>query len=220
MPKLNERAVTKYKGLPHLIEAERYMQSDCVVVIGGKEPFTGKLQILVRNRCTNRIPFVGRLSDDDQRCYLYAADVFAFPFVTKNEAFGVALAEAMYCNTPAVIFTINGSGVNWVSPNGVTGIEVANGNTKAYVAAIDRLINDKTLRLAYAQTAHERVKDNFLIRHMVDAMEGVYKNLCDNNNSDFSMVIRIFWGSWLLGKNVQIDCSDSIHIEREERRTA
>lgn len=168
---------TKYKGLPHLIEAERYIQSNCVIVIGGKGPLTGKLQTLANNRDTNRIYFVGQLSDDDLRCYLHAADVFAFPSITKNEAFGVALAEAMYCNTPAVTFTIKGSGVNWVNQNGITGIEVTNGDVKAYAVAIDKLINDKTLRLTYARAAHERIRDNFLIRHMVDAMENVYKEI-------------------------------------------
>lgn len=55
--------------------------------------------------------------------------MFAFPSVTKNEAFGVALAEAMYCYTPAVTFTIEGSGVNWVNLNGITGIEVSQRGT-------------------------------------------------------------------------------------------
>lgn len=177
---------TKYKGLPHLIEAERYMQSDCVVVIGGNGPLTGKLQTLVRNRGGNRIHFVGRLSDDDLRCYLYAASVFAFPSVTKNEAFGVALAEAMYCHTPAVTFTIEGSGVNWVNLNGVTGIEVANGDDRAYAEAVDRLITDEALRFVYAKAAHKRVSKNFLIRNMVDAMENVYNKL-ENKNVKMSI---------------------------------
>ena len=84
--------------------------------------------------------FVGRLSDEDLKLYHYAAFVFAFPSITKNEAFGVALAEAMYCGTPAVTFTIPGSGVNWVPPNGETGIEVPNGDDKAYAKAIDTLL--------------------------------------------------------------------------------
>lgn len=168
---------TKYKGLHHLIEAERYMRSDCVVVIGGQGPLTKKLKTLTEKRGSKRIHFIGRLSDEDLRCYLYAASVFAFPSVTKNEAFGVALAEAMYCSTPAVTFTIEGSGVNWVNLDGVTGIEVANGDDKAYAEAVDRLVTDKALQSTYAKAAHKRVSENFLIRNMVDAMENVYNEL-------------------------------------------
>lgn len=170
---------TKYKGLPHLIEAERYIQSDCVIVIGGKGPLTNKLKTLAENRGTKRIHFVGRLSDDDLRCYLYAANVFAFPSVTKNEAFGVALAEAMYCKTPAVTFTIEGSGVNWVNLNGITGIEVSQeGNQdQAYAIALDKLVTDTALQAKYAEAAHKRVAENFLMRNMVEAMEKVYQEL-------------------------------------------
>lgn len=170
---------TKYKGLPHLIEAEQYMQSDCVVVIGGSGPLTNKLKSLAEKRSAKRIHFVGRLSDDDLRCYLYAASVFAFPSVTKNEAFGVALAEAMYCYTPAVTFTIKGSGVNWVNLDGVTGIEVLQGKDqdKAYAAAIDRLVSDADLRGKYAAAAHRHIVENFLISHMVKEMEKVYREL-------------------------------------------
>lgn len=170
---------TKYKGLPHLIEAERYMQSDCVIVIGGKGPLTNKLKSLAEKRKAKRICFVGRLSDDDLRCYLYAADVFAFPSITKNEAFGVALAEAMYCKTPAVIFTIEGSGVNWVNLDGATGIEVPQKENQdlLYAQALDRLVTDTELRTKYAEAAHKRVAENFLIEHMVGAMEKVYEEL-------------------------------------------
>lgn len=168
---------TKYKGLQHLIDAERFMKSDCVVIIGGQGPLTDKLKKRTEKRGANRIFFVGRLSDDDLRCHLYAASVFAFPSVTKNEAFGVALAEAMYCNTPAVTFTIPGSGVNWVNLNGVTGIEVPQDKNQdiLYAHAIDKLVTDKALQIKYAEAAHKRIAENFLIRHMVEAMEKVYK---------------------------------------------
>lgn len=66
---------TKYKGLRHLIEAEQYMRSDCVIVIGGKGPLTESLKALAKKRNSTRIHFIGRLSDDDLRCYLYAASI-------------------------------------------------------------------------------------------------------------------------------------------------
>lgn len=170
---------TKYKGLPHLIEAERWMQSDCAIVIGGGGPLTKKLKSQAEKRGSKRIHFTGRLSDQDLRCYLHAASVFAFPSVTKNEAFGVALAEAMYCHCPAVTFTIEGSGVNWVNLHEVTGIEVPQDADmdKNYAAAVDKLVTDSALREKYAEAAHKRVTENFLMQHMVDAMDDVYKEL-------------------------------------------
>ncbi len=168
---------TKYKGLPHLIEAERYIKSDCEIVIGGSGPLTDKLKKQVEKRGSNRIHFVGILSDDEMRCYMYASSVFAFPSITKNEAFGVALAEAMYCYNPAVTFTIPGSGVNWVNLNEVTGLEVPNCDDKAFAEAIDKLITNPELSSQYALAAHERVKDNFLMLNMIDEMQKVYDEI-------------------------------------------
>ena len=164
----------QYKGLPHLIEAEKYVKSDCVFVIAGSGPLTDELKAQCKS---SRVHFVGRLSDEDLKLYHYAASVFAFPSVTKNEAFGVALAEAMYCGTPAVTFTIPGSGVNWVSLNGETGLEVPNGDDKAYAEAIDKLIGDKELSKRYAENGMKRVRDNFTIPKMIEEMEKCYREL-------------------------------------------
>lgn len=164
-----------YKGLPYLIQAEPFVKSDCVFVIAGNGPLSGQL----RKSCTSdRVYFVGRLSDDDLRCHLYASSVFAFPSITKNEAFGVALAEAMYCSVPAVTFTIPDSGVNWVCPDGECGLEAPNGDAQALAANIDRLLNDSALHDILAANAHKRVAENFLMNNLTHQMQSVYDERC------------------------------------------
>ena len=161
----------EYKGLPYLLEAEKYVKSACVFVIAGAGPLTEKL----RADCTSaRVHFVGRLSEDSLRRHHYAASVFAFPSITKNEAFGLALAEAMYCRTPAVTFTIEGSGVNWVNLNGVTGLEAPNRDSQAFAAAIDTILSDHELAQRYAEAAHQRVQNNFTIGKMMEKMNECY----------------------------------------------
>lgn len=164
----------QYKGLPYLLEAEKYVNTDCEFVIAGHGPLT---ENLIKECHSERVHFVGRLGDEELRWYYYAASVFAFPSITKNEAFGVALAEAMYCYTPAVTFTIEGSGVNWVNLNDVTGIEVANKDTKAFAEAIDKILSNKELAERYAEAAHRRVVDNFTIPKMMEEMNKVYQEL-------------------------------------------
>lgn len=169
----------QYKGLPHLIEAEKYIKEDCEIIIAGNGPLTNEL----KQQCNSkRVHFVGRLSDNELRWHHYAASVFAFPSVTKNEAFGVALAEAMYCGTPAVTFTIEGSGVNWVSINGETGIEVANGDDVAYAKAIDTLLSNDELHEQFAVACEQRVKSMFTIPVMAHEMEKYYKELTINRS--------------------------------------
>ena len=143
-----------YKGVDYLIEAERYIQSDCVILIGGRGPETERLKAL---NTSPRIKFIGRIPNEYLRCYYYASDIFAFTSCTKQEAFGIALAEAMYCGSVPVTFTIEGSGVNWVSVGDETGIEVPLGDVQAYAAAVDRLLTDKDLYMRYATAGKDRI---------------------------------------------------------------
>mgnify|MGYP000784147404 CR=1 FL=1 len=168
----------QYKGLPYLIEAERKVKSDCVFVIAGGGPLTGELKASCKS---DRVHFVGRIADDDLRAYLYAAKVFAFPSTTKNEAFGVALAEAMYCGTPAATFTIEGSGVNWVSINNETCLETPNRDVEAYARNIDTLLSDTALHDRLAQAGKERAERMFAIPKMIEACEMSYNKICNMN---------------------------------------
>lgn len=163
-----------YKGLDNLIKADAFIQNDCVILIGGKGPIDGELKQIP---CSDRVKFLGRLLNDSLRQHLYAADVFAFPSNTKAEAFGIALAEAMYCRCPAVSHTISGSGVNWVSIDQETGIVVPLNDVKAFAQAIDTLLSDDALRNKYAENARKRIKENFTREKAVAAIYDIYKDL-------------------------------------------
>ena len=159
-----------YKGLDRLLSAVSMLRSDCRVVVGGTGPLTKHLK---RDYPSEKVHFLGKIPNEELAAYYHAADLFLFTSITKNEAFGVALAEAMYCGAPAVTFTIPGSGVNWVNINGETGIEVENGNDNKLADAIDHLITHEDLRREYGRNAHRRVADHMTpekITHLIDAL--------------------------------------------------
>lgn len=148
-----------YKGLKYLIEASRFLSDDFRVFVGGAGPLTESLKNQAQG--DEKVVFLGRLSGEELKAYLLACDIFCFPSIAKNEAFGIALAEAMSYGKPAVTFKIEGSGVNYVSLNGTTGIEVENGNSKAYADALKTLACDRELRERYGAAAKERVEQYF-----------------------------------------------------------
>ena len=148
-----------YKGMEYLVRASKLLPDEYAVCIGGEGELTPSLKQLAAG--DEKVQFLGRLPDGELKAYLLACDIFCFPSVTKNEAFGIALAEAMSFAKPSVTFTIEGSGVNYVSLNGVTGIEVKNGDVEAYAAAIRKLKEDKALREAYGKAAREREQELF-----------------------------------------------------------
>lgn len=149
----------KYKGLTYLVEAAKYLDQNYQILIAGKGPLTDEL--IEQAKGLKIVEFLGKISDEDIVSYLTTADIYAFPSITKNEAFGISLAEAMYFGLPTVTFTIPGSGVNYVSINNETGLEVENSHAKKFAEAIIKLANDKELRQKLGQNAKQRVLDNF-----------------------------------------------------------
>jgi len=163
-----------YKGIDLLIEAEKYIRSDCQIVIAGTGPLTESLKAQVSSP---RIVFTGRLDTDELRCYAWASTVFAFPSNTKAEAFGVALAEAMYCECVPVVFHLEGSGVNWLSVKNLTGKEVPLGHTKAFAEAIDEILADDALCRRYAQASRQRVVEMFTDEIATQKANEIYRQL-------------------------------------------
>lgn len=150
---------TKYKGFEYLIKASELLDDHFVVYLIGDGELTAHLKKMASGN--RKVVFLGRVSDKEMKAYLLAMDIFCFPSITKNEAFGVALAEAMYYSKPAVTFTIKGSGVNYVNIGGETGIEVENKNIEAYAQAIMLLADNEELREEYGTNARRRVMEHF-----------------------------------------------------------
>lgn len=167
-----------YKGIEYLVDAAHELGDGVNVIIAGKGPLTPEL--IDRAAGLSNVHFIGRIPDEELGNYLRACTVFAFPSITKNEAFGVVLAEAMYCGAVPVCFEIEGSGVNWVNIHGETGIVVKNGDVKKYAQAIRRLIDDDKLRAEYSKNAHERVKMHFLSKCIKPTLLKLYDDVTLN----------------------------------------
>lgn len=170
-----------YKGIGCLVEASKYLDDKYVILIGG----SGELTESLKKQSANdyKVIFLGRLSDDDLRAYINACDIFCFPSITKNESFGIGLAEGLSCGKPAVTFTIAGSGVNYVSMANETGLEVENSNIKAYAEAIKILGENEKLRNNYSIAAKQRVKDCFSMEVHKDLMLCLIGDLVKEDNN-------------------------------------
>lgn len=151
---------TRYKGFKYLIKAAHLLDNRFQIFITGEGEETKNLRKEAMD--DRKIHFLGPVNDVELKGYLTAMDIFCFPSITKNEAFGLALAEGMYYGKPAVTFAIAGSGVNYVCLNEKNGIEVENRNVKKYAEAMKRLANDPELREKMGVAGRKRVKENFL----------------------------------------------------------
>ncbi len=154
--------LVEYKGFKYLIHAVKILfaqRQDFVVLVVGNGPLWHKLKTQSKNL---PIEFLGSVDNDSLRQLFYSADIFAFSSITRNEAFGISLAEAMYCGLPTVTFEISGSGVNWVSPKNETGLEAQNKDIEDYAHNLDQLLSDDYQRKKIGLAAKKRIEDNFV----------------------------------------------------------
>ena len=151
---------TEYKGFTYLVQASKFLNDSFKIYITGKGELTEALHKEAVD--DNKIVFTGRIDDTELKALIMASDIFCFPSITKNEAFGLALAEGMYYGKPAVTFTIPGSGVNYVCIDGEDGIEVENRNARKYAEAMKTLAENAELRETYGAAGRKRVEENFL----------------------------------------------------------
>lgn len=166
---------TEYKGFKYLIQASKLLDDSFRIYITG----TGKETKNLYKEAVGdkKITFTGKVEDEELKALILAADIFCFPSITKNEAFGLALAEGMYYEKPAVTFTIPGSGVNYVCLNGENGIEVENRNIEQYAEALRKLAKDEIMRKKYGKAGKERVKENFLNTQFYKNIKGLIKEV-------------------------------------------
>lgn len=163
----------EYKGMTYLVKASKLLSDDYQVLIGGKGPLTDSL--IKEAKDDNKVEFLGRISDDELKAYFLACDIFCFPSITKNEAFGVGLAEAMYYAKPVITFNIPGSGVNYVSIKDETGLEVDNCNVEQYAEAIKQLSASDELKNKFSQNAKKRVDDLLLFSKFKEHVKSLLK---------------------------------------------
>ncbi len=169
-----------YKGFEYLIKAFKELDDRYVLyLIGRKGESTHEIERLTKGM--ESVYLIGEVDHDVLKGYLAACDIFCFPSITKNEAFGIALAEGMYFNKPTITFTIDGSGVNYVSVKNVTGLEVPNRNIIEYAEAIKRLAEDSELRKRLGENAGKRVRELFLLKGYANRFSALLDALENND---------------------------------------
>jgi rhamnosyl/mannosyltransferase len=106
-----------------------------------------------------------------QRCA-----VLALPSITRAEAFGYVQLEAMASNKP-VVSTDVPSGVSWVNQHETTGLVVPAGDACALRVALDRLMNDPSLRRRLGDAGRRRVEQEFTLTRLRDRLRSLYVEL-------------------------------------------
>jgi rhamnosyl/mannosyltransferase len=149
-------------------------------VIVGEGPLRSELQSLAaRLGVTDKVVFAGEVNNAGVMPYYHAADLFALASVARSEAFGIVQIEAMAAGLPVVNTSLD-SGVPFVSLAGESGLTVPPGDAPALAAAINRLLDDQSLRQSLGQAGVRRARREFsldtMLRRTLSLYEGVIQS--------------------------------------------
>jgi glycosyltransferase involved in cell wall biosynthesis len=140
-----------YKGYEHLIESARTLDAALVIVGDGPE----RRRLAARARGVPNVHFTGALDEADLVAHLAASDCFALSSTSRAESFGIAVAEAQAMGLPAVV-TDTGSGTVEAVEDGVTGLVVPPGNSRALGEALRVILTDGARRRSMGAAARAR----------------------------------------------------------------
>lgn len=150
---------TKTKGLHLALKSVRNL-SGILFLVGRVGDVNNNLERLI-DRAGPNVIYLGQLDRHQYVSYLNACDYYLFPSTTKNEAFPITLIEVISLGKSPITFNIPGSGVSYISPNNVTGIECKNSDIQAFRDAINTLKIDANLRQKYHDAGIQRAKKLF-----------------------------------------------------------
>ena len=164
-----------YKGVDVLLDAMQDI--DATLLIVGNGPCRVRLEQQARALgLSERVRFFGEVPRDELAALYVASDALVLPSVTRQEAFGVVLLEAMASGKP-VISTDLGTGTSWVNQHGETGIVVPPGDVAALHGALERLVGDPALRTAMGTAALERARSVLNVDRMIASVLDLYRSV-------------------------------------------
>ena len=171
------RLVT-YKGFEYLVEAAKYLGDDYVVLIGGGGIEEKNLSELIsKYKLENKVHLLGHVDEGEKYSYYQAASLFCLPSVTKAEAYGIVLLEAMAFGLPIVSSRIEESGMTWVNQDKVTGLQVPPRSPKELAEAIEEIGNDSELYQKFSENAKKRYQKIFTREIMIDKLDNLYQKI-------------------------------------------
>jgi glycosyltransferase involved in cell wall biosynthesis len=166
-----------FKGLSPLFRAVR--QAACpalrLLVVGDgdlRPKYEREVAVL---GLQDRVRFVGRVSDERLPACYAAADLVVLPSVTRGEAFGMVLLEAMAVGKPVLASDL--PGVRAVLRRTGGGALVPPSDVEAWAAALVEWVNDRQRRVEYGAAGRQAVAGAFAWPRIGEQLDGLYREL-------------------------------------------
>ena len=178
----------EWKGVFDLLEAAAHLRQrglDFELSLAGSAFFEGgdaaeceavDRQVRAQAARLGNVEIVGALSHPQLAAHLRTLDIGVFPS-RELEPFGIAAVEMMSTGLPVVGYDV--AGLRETCPDGIAGYRVPPGNVRAMADKLERLVRDRSLRLAMGGRARQHVLGHFTWHHHIAGLLPLYEAIAD-----------------------------------------
>jgi glycosyltransferase involved in cell wall biosynthesis len=161
--------VSRRKAQEVLLQAAKHIQRPLNIALIGIEPEAAldKLAATMPRHALTFVPFV-----EDPRPYYACLTISALP--SKQEGLSIAQLESMALGLPFVGSRY--AGIPDLVTDGVDGLLVEHGDTRAWARAIERLLDDPALAARLGAAARAKVLESFTFDRTLARTEAVYRD--------------------------------------------
>lgn len=157
---------------------QRNPQRPLRLLLAGEGPDLPELDRLSRELAmANRTSLVGYVPPDELPRFLRGLTVFAMPVVRDLEGYAQAAMEAASCGLPVVSSWVGGLGE--VVLDEVTGLLVPPKEPEMLADALERLLDDPSLRADMGANGRALIRRAYDSRQNADLLEALYQDLLE-----------------------------------------
>lgn len=177
------KAIEDKYGIKYIIEAADILKNKVgdkklKVLLIGPGTKIGYYKNMVKEMGLEGIVEIpGRIPFNEVSDYHNLLDVFLNVSIDDSESFGVAVVEALACETPVVVSDVGG--LKEVVEHGEYGIVVKKKNPVEIAEAVERIINDKDYAHNIAIKGRQHVLKKYDFNVCLDKMIHIYKTHLD-----------------------------------------
>jgi glycosyltransferase involved in cell wall biosynthesis len=173
--------LTLHKGVQHLIDAAGIYRKAKYLIVGSgpKESYLKKRAAASPNR--KNIIFTGKATDDQLPEYYGACDLLVLPSVSRLEAFGLVMLEALSSGKPVV--TSDMPGMREVVVDGVDGYLAEPLDPRDIATKIEKVFSDPENARKLGEAGRRKVVDKFTWPRIAELVEARYLKVMDRARS-------------------------------------